>query len=268
MNISELHIERFIRYPEKLTAEERKAVETTIKSNPDVKAIADFYREFYEQLEHVREESAAVPPTIPLRNLNITTPQTSGRRLVLAAMSPATKTGDLESVVTLGSEENKTLVRILRKNKTGEYNLFVISKYLSGEGPAILSIKDLDTDLIIDESGRLSFQPDRKFREYDWQHTVFYLRFAKNAIEILTSENGSDGISLASDADELDLELSKTGSRIIGTLGNRIVGDLPSFSRIIFKGKHTGMGVVKIEQNEFSMMMDTRDDRLQLWFYV
>lgn len=55
-DITEHVIERYVRYPETLPATLREAVEAHLRQSPKLAKIADFYRDFYRELDATSED--------------------------------------------------------------------------------------------------------------------------------------------------------------------------------------------------------------------
>ena len=61
----ELAVERFIRYPDTLSSEERAAVERLLRTDPVAREVAHFFRSFYAELDALTDEegsSRELPP--------------------------------------------------------------------------------------------------------------------------------------------------------------------------------------------------------------
>ena len=50
-HISESHIERFVRFPETFTSSEKEVIRREMLANPELKAMAEWFTEFYDELD-------------------------------------------------------------------------------------------------------------------------------------------------------------------------------------------------------------------------
>lgn len=72
--VTEHMIERYVRYPESLSEEERRDVEEALQEDKLLRDIADFYRAFYEELDTLGED---LPPNVGPRIKGILHPDRS-----------------------------------------------------------------------------------------------------------------------------------------------------------------------------------------------
>ncbi len=171
----ERHIERFVQDPDRLSNDQRRAVERLIEEDPGARIYAEFLEDFYGRLDdeplspprnHVdkfvarlfqREEEASVVPLRPFR------PPRNTRPTVLAAdtdSTPAdapTDKGRFIVLTTLAAENENLLVRIVKDRDTGQGRLYVLADPPEQRAHVVVSVPDFGLDLVADEEGRATF---------------------------------------------------------------------------------------------------------------
>lgn len=183
-NISEDHIERYVRFPDTLTAEQKDQITKAITENTELRELADWFKDFYEELDSLtaKEVTKSVIPLYPIEKKEN---QGNPRHLIFAAMTKAPQKSSMETIATLASEEDQTVARILRNHDRNEYKVHLIRNEQPVENErTIFTIEELNMDLVIDQSRHLSFEAGTKLNELDWQRSSFSLRLPLGACKI------------------------------------------------------------------------------------
>lgn len=175
-HITEEHIERFVRFPETLTSSEKEVIRRELSANPELKAMAEWFTEFYDELDSLvtNRPSDGIIRLIPIEHNK---PPKRHSFRILAAMTPASDGKSLETIATLASEDNGTVARVLRHKSKRAFKLHLIRR----ERPVkkervIFTIEPLNIDLVIDESRHLTFDSSPKLENFDWNRSGFCLR--------------------------------------------------------------------------------------------
>ena len=175
-SISEEHIERYGRYPDTLSDEQKEQIKLAISEDPELRQLADWFKDYYEELDSLTAKvvSKSVIPLYPIEKNGI---QGNSRHLIFAAMSTAPQKSSMETVATLASEEDRTVARILRNLNRNEYKIHLIRHEQPTKNErTIFTIEELNMDLVIDRSRHLSFKGKTNLDELDWQRASFSLR--------------------------------------------------------------------------------------------
>ena len=175
----EVPIERYVRHPGSMGAEERRAVERLIEQDPGASAYAEFLRGFYERLDeesgqapnarvdafvdNLFESSETVIPVQPFQ------PPRDARPTVLAA---DTETPGGESrfsvLTTLAAEAEEMLVRIVGDRDTNQGRLYVLANPPARRAHVVVSFPDLGIDLVADAEGRRAFDLPSEIGVAQW----------------------------------------------------------------------------------------------------
>lgn len=172
-------IEQYVRRPDALGAQDRRAAERLIAEDPGAAAYAEFLRGFYDRVdeesasppsdrveafvEDLFQEEKAVIPVQPFR------PRREPRPTVLAADTAAPADERRFSVLTtLAAEAEDVLVRIVKDRDTGEGRLYVLAEPPERRAHVVVSFPDLGLDLVADEEGRLAFDLPAEIQTNQW----------------------------------------------------------------------------------------------------
>ena len=117
---SEKQIEQYVRYPEELSEKEKDWIETILKTDEELKLIAEWFRRFYVILDEVDLDDDQLypnekhhPSVIFLKPLKSAI--NNGRRnFILAAQTDGAETTNMiEQIRTFASKKYGTVVRVL-----------------------------------------------------------------------------------------------------------------------------------------------------------
>lgn len=163
-------VERYVRYPESLGPEERRAVERSLATNPGARVVEALYREYYDILEEIRREErpriesfiASLFPTrsvVPLFPLDSTTSR-SGRSL--STLIPSNRrNGSLSlfrPVLVLASRDADLLVSILQDHEEpSSLKLYVLATDERRRAHVLITFPDVESQVVTDPSGAANF---------------------------------------------------------------------------------------------------------------
>lgn len=165
---TEKQIELFVRYPEQLTESEAGRIRNHLKSDEELRLIAEWFSLFYEKLDEYisgKREAAAekslIPSSIELKPLSAA--KKNGRRIfVLAAQ---TETADISSGVeqirTFASRKYSTLIRILSLKSKASTKIDVISDYIDEDDIVMLSVPESEVNLVTQPGGKIEISSDQ-----------------------------------------------------------------------------------------------------------
>jgi len=175
-NITEEHIERFIRYPESLSDTEKDHIASAISEDAELRHLAEWFADFYGEFDSL---TVSIPPksVIPLHPIKKRDKKSQKKQLVFAAMSTSPQRNTMETVATLASESDRTVARILRNKGNGEYKIHLIRQQAPEENEkTIFTIEDLNMDLVLGSGRHLSFTAGEKLNGLNWQQASCSLR--------------------------------------------------------------------------------------------
>lgn len=262
-DITEKEIEQYIRYPESLDAERRLQVKQAIQASAEYQEIAAFFRE-YDRLftDIVRQKCRS--HVVDLHFFRPDSSSGSSNRLVLAAQAGREQAQQLRTVATLASDENQTLVRILREDAE-TYRIHVISPLLESGDISILSFADLGIDLVISEEGRLRFSPDFDLESYDWSSASFSLRLPVKAFSIPLEGENEDKKAIFENP-PYSLVVEQQGSRLAGTISYDGEGAV-TLSRAVVQGQSDKPAVVPVMDQTFAAPVNSQEEMVTIWLY-
>jgi len=164
---TEKQIEAFVRHPEQLTESEASRIKKHLKSDEELRLIAEWFSHFYEKMdEYISNtkkaalEKRRIPSEIDLKPIpNV---KKNGRRVfVLAAQTETTElSSGIEQIRTFASKKYGTLVRILNLQSRNKTKIDVISDHLGDDDIVILTIPGQDLNLVTGPGGRLEVSSD------------------------------------------------------------------------------------------------------------
>ncbi len=173
MQINESHIEKFVRFPESLTADELKAVQEYIANDKTAKELVEFYTNFYAELDQLNR-----PQTIALRyykpKIGFNAP------FVLAADSHHDNSNTIVTKATYSSEETGTLVRILENKRDQSFQLHVLSKLLDTEERVLVHFNQPPLDFVTEKGGVLKNIKIETLSAIDWASLTLVLSLPRS----------------------------------------------------------------------------------------
>jgi hypothetical protein len=170
-HIAEHIIEAHVRHPEALDAVTAQSVATHLKGCRACRAIADYLRTFYAELDGVEDSvspqvekwiaahfaGSRIIPLYPFRPEPDKLYASDEYTVVLAAMTHESPAPRFQTVATLASVEKSTLLRILRDNATGTFRVYILAEDRRQREHAIISFPELGMNLMADEKGQAVF---------------------------------------------------------------------------------------------------------------
>lgn len=263
-DITEKEIEQYVRFPQEISEEQWARIKKKIDASQELQEIAQFFKEYDEYLDEAIRASRSIN-IIPLTLFKPEQKFTKPNRLILAAQTKQ-QSSKLQTVATLSSEENETVVRILSEKETDKCRIHVLSNRLENQAPSILSFQDIGTDLVIGKDGRLRFEPDFNPHNYDWSSASFALRLSLEQFIVrrdhLTDDSGPEKM----EGSNCSLRLESEGGKLLGTIIPSS-NDSSKVSRIVVKGKKTGRCISPVMNNSFSVPVHQEDNSVTLWLF-
>ena len=171
--INEYIIEQFVRYPDEFTVSERAQIKEFIAKNEESRRIADWYKEFYDQLNIVNR-----PVLLKLKNKKFTA-KYSGP-MVLAAMTSPEMNSGIVTKATFASEEQNTLVRILEDRRSKKLQFHVLSKFIGEKDRVLIGFEGLGFEFVTDKGGKLKDIEVQELSNLNWQETMLLLRLSSS----------------------------------------------------------------------------------------
>ena len=188
--ITEDHIEKFVRFPELLSKSEKEKIRKAITESPELQELANWFRNFYDDLDKVRD--AKKRHVISLTPFEHSSAQNSKPSpLILAAKSNKRNKDPLETIATFVSEEEQTVVRVLYKHNSEEYQIHLLRNEEPKEDELfILSIDEI-ADFVIDSSRHISFASNTDLDSIDWDNTSLSLRSPVENFKLTPKRHGN-----------------------------------------------------------------------------
>jgi hypothetical protein len=183
-NITDYHIELFIRYPEKLSPEERVQIKNHLDHSEEAQKIAEWFRQFYGLYDQERrEEPTGIIELSPLAEL-----QADQRSYVLAASAAVKQDPALTTLASFVSPELNTVVRFLQSSKDRTLNVYVIGHHSLNFERAIISFTREGVDLITDEKGKISQLNPDLVQGIDWNTAHPHIRLPRVTLSLPTEQ--------------------------------------------------------------------------------
>lgn len=187
----------------------------------------------------------------------------SPHRLVLAAQT-STDSQELRTIATLASEEDETLVRIL-KERDETYRIHVISKLLDSRDRCILSLTDIGVDLVINEEGRLRFSRSFDLEGYDWDSASYALRLPVKRFSVPVNRQ-YEKKEQTFEHRLFSLEVKQKNGTYTGNLQYH-TEEFAGLSRAVVKGSKGKASIIRISEDRFTIPVTRQENMVSIWFY-
>lgn len=161
------YIETYVFAPDLLSQEEKIEIEQWIRESETLRAIAERYAALEKEIRFIKNSKSKQRPErsevelkpsriIRKRNFSFT----------LAAKTTKTKTGrfGMKTLRTFISEENKTIVRVIRENDEPQVQIYAISEKMDSDDIALLRVPGV-TDLMISKPGGVFLLASSQFSD-------------------------------------------------------------------------------------------------------
>lgn len=159
MKITELDIERYIRFPKKLSASSRKSIELAIEENQELREFYHWFSQFYLFYDKIIKTTDPIAFSKPVFSIELkpmhSIEKKENRLFILAAQTSAISKKRIESVKTFFSAEQSTIMRVLWDNKKESTLIHILSEKISESDIALLHIPGSDLLLVSKPGGRL-----------------------------------------------------------------------------------------------------------------
>jgi len=265
--ISEEDIERFVRFPDTLTEDERNRIQSAIADNKELRQLADWFAGFYEELDALAP-TASRNTLIPLRPIGKGQAGSGAKSpLVLAAMSSSPKVGRVETVATLASEEDQTVARVLRNRKEREYKIHLIrSEQPADDEQTIFTIEDLNMDMVLDRSRHLAVKGNPRLDELDWEQSAFNLRMALGKYEFGEPEIKEEGFSENLDLAHHHISIQISNGQIDVDIQPKETM-APVISRVLITGRESGSRLIRLHGETSLSVKKQHEEALTIQFF-
>ncbi len=160
--INDAVIERYVRDPATLAVSVVRAIEELLEQDPGARRLAEFYRSFYDELEHLPDHSASSvemfitsifpsPHVVPLFPVEM---KTQGRAFSLQEEGieiPASGAATFyDPILLLGSKESGVVVCLLREQRDRKRcRLYVLMTDLARRPNVIISFPEINFDVFV-----------------------------------------------------------------------------------------------------------------------
>lgn len=268
-HITECHIEQFVRYPDSLSRLEREIITKELTRNPELRALALWFAEFYDEVESIKSNLTA-EGIIRLQPIKAQKTGSKNRFNILAAMTPSASKSSLETVATLASEEKGTVARILKNHADRSYKLHLIRPDRPSEFErSIFTIETINVDLVINESRHLSFDSSPKFENLVWDEARFLLREYLLTLRLTTKDvsNGNFSTIIEENGRRVSVSLNDSSNTlVIKELESRDIRQ--PLSRVLISKESGGDTLYKLNVEGETAIPIIVDTHIRLKFYT
>jgi len=268
-HITERHIEQFIRFPESLSTSEKEIITKEFSRNPELRALALWFAEFYNEVESVKSNLTA-EGIIRLQPIKKQKTGNKNTFKILAAMTPSAAKTSLETVATLASEEKGTVARILKNHADRSYRLHLIRPDRPSEFErSIFTIETINVDLVINESRHLSFDSSPKFDNLVWEEARFLLRESLLTLRMTTKDVSNGDFSTISEGNRRKVSVSfnnPSKTLVVKEGGNRDARQ--PLSRVLISKESGGDTLYQLNMEGETTIPITVDSHIRLQFYT
>lgn len=259
--INEEHIEKFVAFPELLTKKQKELIEQSIGESDEVKELANWFEEFYYDLDELETNIIKLQPVNFKSNTN-------DKNLVLAARSSAdSEKVSIETVATFASEKDEILLRLLYFNDENEYQFHLLRDFEPADTEiSILSIQECDLDFIIDQSRHVNFSSDKeKIAHLNWGQANIALRFP--IAEYTISAKEIDELTESEYLERQNLKIYRNSK----SLSIRIIRD-PSetsreISRMIIQNESGNYRIFRLKKGQEINFQHPDSTSLRIWLF-
>lgn len=181
-HLDEHTLEMFVLLPDRFAPEQTAEIRAHVQTCPGCRSVESGLRQFHEALSagtrpdpdllrRMMEEVLPLPRVIRLSPYHARPDvrmAPGGHTTVLAAMTPKQHLPALdETVATLASEPDKTLVRIRREGQEHAYRMYVLSDDPRKRDSVLVSLPALG-DFVTDRNGQVAFEIRAEHEPSDW----------------------------------------------------------------------------------------------------
>ena len=167
--ITEIQIERYIRFPNTLTAEEFRIIKLYLAENEEARSIAIWFQQFYSEFDQLSRPSIVTLDYYKPKAQN-------GGPLVLAADSGPDNSMELVTRATFLAEQEGTLVRILEDKRNQKYQIHVLSKFLNEDERVLINIDQQSLEIVTDRGGKIKNIEEPVMSDINWKSASVVLR--------------------------------------------------------------------------------------------
>ncbi|TVR29118.1 MAG: hypothetical protein EA390_10325 [Balneolaceae bacterium] len=214
---SDKDIETYVKFPETLTGEKRAWIENALAASEELMLLADWFKTFYENVDSPEKEGEGYqhkPDRITMVPF-ISEGLHRRKRFVLAAKTTERK-DSLETVQTFQSEEFRSLLRILHREKNSEFNIHLVSEFVKNDDIILFKFMDRQGFTISKPGGKISIPEDKLTAEEirGWNSCEIYLPAMTCNLNKKTSSR--DGfIAAIKDGGMETVEVTRSGADVL-----------------------------------------------------
>lgn len=263
-HITEEHIEKFVRYPELLSKDEKNAIKEVIGQSRELRQLAQWFEDFYADLDELDRKHG--DHVVSLQPIDYKSAQGSPHnQLIFAAKSDVKQEeGLLETLATFASEEQQIIVRILRDNGKEQYQIHLLYEEEPNENEMnILTLIDRDIDFIIDSSRHVSFPLDEQWEDIDWQKVSLSLRKPLTYRKISKEYLSDDCLDLLL-IEGISVRLHQTDS-VLKIKKDPLISK--ECSRVVIKGKNMGCRLFRFREDHKLKVSLSQLEPVSVWFF-
>jgi hypothetical protein len=265
----ETEIEMYVRFPDELSAAEKKEIEEEINRDESLRLLAQWFREFYQKSDSIPAQTTSIrhrPSAIELTSMPARRKKTT-HRFVLAAQTVASGKKTFRTINTFISEEHQTLIRILKDESKQTVSIHVISRYLDKDDVLLVKMPNEKSHYLIQNRGKLEFPYRKGFREKagDWDQCTLSFPVLKTRIQDI--EKLADGFIPVKTRRGLQaLEVVQEKNRVVIDISGN--ADLPDGCRLMVVKYDEACTVWPVVNNKVSIPSEHLKNRKpELFFF-
>lgn len=168
-NAIEILLERYIRFPETLSPDERNEAQSLILHDKGVKKYVHWLQTFYKEYDVLKRP---IVFELEYKSFELS----GGGAFILSAMTESIQQQTLTTIATFYSSDETALIRVLKENESNTYQIHAISNFITVNDRLILGFKNTGLDMITEPGGKLRDIPAHYFNEIDWKSTRIVVR--------------------------------------------------------------------------------------------
>jgi len=188
------HIESYIFTPNLLSTEKKREVEELLKESDELRALADWYRSFKNEIRYVeKSKSKKRPESSKVDLLPAPVIKKKKHSFILAAKTTSTykSKSSLLTLRTFISKENKALVRVIRDSDSSQVQIHAISENIDSDDVAMIRIPGIP-DLMISMPGGIFLPRKGQYSDdmvKNWDSCMLYIPMDRADL-LLNPESG------------------------------------------------------------------------------
>ena len=214
------HIESYIFTPNLLSTEKKREVEELLKESDELRAVADWYRSFKNEIRYVeKSKSKKRPESSKVDLLPAPVIKKKKHSFILAAKTTSThkSKSSLLTLRTFISKENKALVRVIRDSDSSQVQIHAISENIDSDDVAMIRIPGIP-DLMISMPGGIFLPRKGQYSDdmvKNWDSCMLYIPMDRADL-LLNPESGKVYLDThRSDKEQIMVSITEEADQII-----------------------------------------------------